>query len=184
MTAGGITFGADAAKAKAAPVPPARKWGTNTRPAPPPVPTATKPTSSAPAPPAVASKQAVGARGGGFGMDAELAAKAAAKYDVGMEQEAAAWITAVTGIEFSGSFADSLKDGQMLCILINNLKPGTIRKVETSKMPFKQMENISNFLKASRTMGVAEHDCFETVDLFEQKDLGVVVMCLHSLGRK
>lgn len=36
-------------------------------------------------------------------------------------------------------------------------------------MPFKQMENISNFLKACRVLGVAEHDLFETVDLFEQK---------------
>lgn len=42
-------------------------------------------------------------------------------------------------------------------------------QVETSKMPFKQMENISNFLKACRVLGVAEHDLFETVDLFEQK---------------
>ena len=36
-------------------------------------------------------------------------------------------------------------------------------------MPFKQMENISNFLKACRTLGVAEHDLFETVDLCEGK---------------
>jgi hypothetical protein len=45
------------------------------------------------------------------------------------------------------------------------------------------MENISNFLKASRTLGLAEHDLFETVDLFEAKDLGVVVSCIHALGR-
>jgi len=36
-------------------------------------------------------------------------------------------------------------------------------------MPFKQMENISNFLKACRALGVAEHDLFETVDLYEAK---------------
>ena len=66
---------------------------------------------------------------------------------------------------------------------VNRIKPGTIRRVETSKMPFKQMENISNFLKACRTLGVAEHDLFETVDLFEGKDLGVVVTCIHALGR-
>jgi hypothetical protein len=50
-------------------------------------------------------------------------------------------------------------------------------------MPFKQMENISNFLKACRGLGVAEHDLFETVDLYEEKDLGVVVTCIHALGR-
>ncbi|GMI12460.1 hypothetical protein TrLO_g2941 [Triparma laevis f. longispina] len=122
-------------------------------------------------------------RGAGYGLDAELARKSALKYDTGKEQEAAAWISSCTDLSFTDSFADSLKDGQMLCILMNRIKPGTIRKVETSKMPFKQMENISNFLKACRVLGVAEHDLFETVDLFEQKDLGVVVNCLHALGR-
>lgn len=41
-----------------------------------------------------------------------------------------------------------------------------------------QMENISNFLKACRAVGVAEHSLFETVDLYESKDLGLVVRCL------
>lgn len=41
-----------------------------------------------------------------------------------------------------------------------------------------QMENISNFLKACRAVGVAEYSLFETVDLYEGKDLGLVVRCL------
>jgi hypothetical protein len=62
-------------------------------------------------------------RGGGYGMDRELAAKAALKYDPQKESEAQAWIEGVTGIKFSqGSFADSLKDGQLLCILLNTIK--------------------------------------------------------------
>ena len=45
------------------------------------------------------------------------------------------------------------------------------------------MENISNFLKAARTtIGVPEHDLFETVDLFEAKDMALVVRGIHSLG--
>lgn len=43
---------------------------------------------------------------------------------------------------------------------------------------FAQMENVSNFLKACRAVGVAEHSLFETVDLYEGKDLGLVVRCL------
>lgn len=66
---------------------------------------------------------------------------------------------------------------------VNEIRPGAIRKIGVSKMPFKQMENISNFLKACRGLGVAEHDLFETVDLYEEKDLGVVVTCIHALGR-
>eukprot|EP01084_Bolivina_argentea_P018917 35193_1 len=44
------------------------------------------------------------------------------------------------------------------------------------------MENISSFLRACRTLGVAEHSLFETVDLYEAKDLGLVVRCLFALG--
>ena len=44
------------------------------------------------------------------------------------------------------------------------------------------MENVSNFLKACRAVGVAEYSLFETVDLYEGKDLGLVVRCLVSLN--
>lgn len=45
------------------------------------------------------------------------------------------------------------------------------------------MENISSFLRACRALGVSEHDLFETVDLFEEKDMNVVVQCIFALGR-
>ena len=45
------------------------------------------------------------------------------------------------------------------------------------------MENISSFLRACRDFGVREHDLFETVDLYEEKDLGLVCQCIASLGR-
>eukprot|EP00611_Tribonema_gayanum_P029319 TRINITY_DN7809_c0_g1_i1.p3 TRINITY_DN7809_c0_g1~~TRINITY_DN7809_c0_g1_i1.p3 ORF type:complete len:175 (-),score=67.35 TRINITY_DN7809_c0_g1_i1:582-1106(-) len=121
-------------------------------------------------------------RGGGYGLDAELALKAAAKYDFEGERTAQEWMEAVTGVKFEGSFASALKDGTLLCQLINAIKPGTIKRINSSKMPFKQMENISNFLKACRTLGVAEYSLFETVDLFEEKDVGLVIRCLFALG--
>ena len=124
------------------------------------------------------------ARGGGYGLDAELALKQAAKHDVGAENQAKVWIEGVTGESFGEkSFGEALKDGIMLCKLINALKPGTIKKINESRLAFKLMENTKNFLQACRQLGVADHDCFETVDLFELKDLNVVTQCLHSLGR-
>jgi hypothetical protein len=97
--------------------------------------------------------------------------------------EAQEWIEAIVGEKFLSNFGDSLKDGVILCNLMNIIKPGSVKKVEHSQMPFKQMENVSNFLKACRTVGVAEFDLFETVDLFELKNIGLVVKCLHALGR-
>lgn len=115
----------------------------------------------------------VQARGGGYGLDAELARKAAERYDYEMEDEAREWIEEISGMEIGEDFGAGLKDGVILCSAANKIHPGVVRRVETkSKMPFKLMENVSNFIKACRTMGVNEFDLFETVDLFELKDLG------------
>jgi hypothetical protein len=43
------------------------------------------------------------------------------------------------------------------------------------------VENIKHFLQASRALGVAPHDCFETADLFEEKNLMLVTQTLHAL---
>jgi len=71
----------------------------------------------------------------------------------------------------------------VLCNLINTIKPGEIKKVSTSAMPFKQMENISLYLEACRSMGVTDYDLFQTVALFENKDMLAVLTNLQSLGR-
>lgn len=50
-----------------------------------------------------------------IGMDAQLAEKRAASYNVELEKEAQTWIEAVTGETFGASFQESLKDGVILC---------------------------------------------------------------------
>ena len=69
------------------------------------------------------------------------AAKQAAKYDPERELQAKEWIQLVAKTKFdeSLSFQENLKDGVMLCDVINGLKPGTIKTVNASKMPFKQV---------------------------------------------
>ncbi|KAL3656347.1 hypothetical protein V7S43_018838 [Phytophthora oleae] len=126
----------------------------------------------------------VQARGGGYGLDAELARKAAERYDYDMENEARAWLETISELQIGDDFGEGLRDGVILCTVANKIHPSVVKRVETkSKMPFKLMENVSAFLKACRVMGVNEFDLFETVDLFELKDLGNVVRCIFALGR-
>ena len=49
-------------------------------------------------------------------------------------------------------------------------------------MPFKQMEQISLFLRGIRTLGVQEFEVFDTNDLYRGKDMRKVVQCIHSIG--
>ncbi|KAJ3307201.1 Muscle-specific protein 20, partial [Blyttiomyces sp. JEL0837] len=113
-----------------------------------------------------------------------LAEKAAAKYDPRREQEARGYIEQITGESFSSdSFHDSLKDGILLCKLMNKILPSDPIKIGVSKMPFKQMENIGQFLGRLEKMGVPAYDRFQTVDLYEAKNLDQVVNCIFSLSR-
>lgn len=127
----------------------------------------------------------------GYGLTAELEMKKQEKYDADEERGALAWIEAVLdkpGLfdDISGSQAvqEVLKDGIILCELINTLQPGSVKRVNHQKMPFFKMENIGNFLSACEMYGVAKADLFQTVDLFEARNMIAVINCLHSLGRK
>lgn len=117
-----------------------------------------------------------------YGLDVELKAKAAAKYDAAAEEEAAQWIQAITGVKVVGDFFGALCTGEVLCQLLNAIRPGTIQKVNDAGMPFKERENISHFLKACRMLGVQEYALFSTDDLYEKNDLQSVVRCIHALG--
>ena len=120
-----------------------------------------------------------------YGLDADLAAKAAAKYDMGLEAEVRAWIEGVTGEKLGEcTLQEELKNGIVLCSLINGIWPGMCPKPSTSKMPFKQMENISNYLAATTQVGVKENELFQTVALFENKDMMAVLINIQSLGRQ
>ena len=69
------------------------------------------------------------------------------KYDKDKESEARAWLQELTGEPFptgldpgSSSLHEALKDGVYLCKAINALQPGSVRKINDSKMAFKMVK--------------------------------------------
>ncbi|XP_038830117.1 transgelin-like isoform X1 [Salvelinus namaycush] len=129
-------------------------------------------------------------KGPSYGMSRVVQDKIDKKYDTEVEELLVQWIVAQCGSGVgkpeSGKlgFQDWLKDGCVLCELINSLhkdnKP--IKKIASSSMAFKQMEQISQFLTAAESYGVIKTDMFQTVDLWEGKDLAAVQRTLMSLG--
>ncbi|KAJ3125321.1 hypothetical protein HK098_000385 [Nowakowskiella sp. JEL0407] len=119
-----------------------------------------------------------------YGLDKELAEKQAMKYDPEREKAVREYIEAVTGEKFPlPGFQESLKDGVLLCKLMNKIQPEHPIKVSPSKMPFKQMENIHMFLDRCTKLGVPAYESFQTVDLYESKNMTQVVQCLYSVSR-
>jgi len=82
-----------------------------------------------------------------YGLDKEVEEKKKAKMTPERLKGAQDWIEEVTGKSFAvdGDFQASLKDGIVLCELINKIQKGTITKHSASKMPFIQMQNINYF---------------------------------------
>jgi len=104
--------------------------------------------------------------------------------------EAMRWVAAVTGrpLPADADWQEWLASGVVLCELIRHVADGTGAeigeiKVSTSEMPFKQMENIGNYVRACGDFGVPAQDLFMTVDLYEAKNMAAVTRNLHSLGR-
>ncbi|KAI8917704.1 kinase-like domain-containing protein [Powellomyces hirtus] len=77
----------------------------------------------------------------------------------------------------------SLRNGVILCELINKLRPGSIRVISTRDAPFLQMENINRFLTASKNLGLKGHELFQTVDLFEGKEMQQVIVTILTIAR-
>lgn len=110
--------------------------------------------------------------------------KIAGKRDVEQEQEAQAWIETITGERFSkGNFEDSLRDGILLCKLMNKLKPGIIQKINVSGGDYKMMDNISQFQRAAIHWGIAEVDLFNANDLWDQKNIALVTQSIFAVAR-
>ncbi|XP_063956649.1 transgelin-2-like [Lytechinus pictus] len=127
----------------------------------------------------------------GYGMNADLTDKKDAKFDPDLATEAFEWIAAVleTGPPESQELASSvgpviaekdvhvpLKDGVVLCHLINVIRPGSVKQINSSKMAFKQMENIGNFLGGCENLGISKVELFQTVDLYEANNIPQVII--------
>lgn len=126
----------------------------------------------------------------GYGLSAEVKSRLNSKYSKELAKEALDWIQSlVPELDLECSYEEDavhakLKDGQVLCKLINALAPGSVAKINTNSMAFKQMENIGNFLSATEKFGVAPNDSFQTVDLYERQNIPGVISTIHALGRK
>lgn len=126
-------------------------------------------------------------------MTAETKRKIDSKFDVNLAIEALEWVAAV--LQDPALFDDrtdnvrqyvqeKLKDGLILCKLINKIRPGSVKKINAGKMPFLKMENIGNFLSGCYAYGVKKEDLFQTADLYEGQNLVQVVLGISALARK
>ncbi|XP_052060238.1 calponin-1-like isoform X4 [Mytilus californianus] len=120
-----------------------------------------------------------------------------AKYDSGLEYEVRGWIKQLIGEDIGegpSNVEKSLRDGVILCNLMKKVIDGTPSeslpaacaktdlKSSPSELPFKQMENIEKFLKAAHKYGVPNTSLFQTVELYEARNLPMVLATISHVG--
>ncbi|XP_026006293.1 guanine nucleotide exchange factor VAV3-like isoform X3 [Astatotilapia calliptera] len=94
-------------------------------------------------------------------------------------------VTADTAQVFD--LAQTLRDGVLLCQLLNNLRPHTINLKEINLRPqmsqFLCLKNIRTFLASCcDVFGMKKSDLFEAFDLFDVRDFGKVMDTLSKLS--
>ena len=88
------------------------------------------------------------------------------------------------GLEEASDVQAKLKDGVILCKLINAIEPGSVKKINEKNQAFSHMENIGSFLNACESLGCAKLDLFQTVNLYEGTNMAQVIDGIFALGRK
>ncbi|XP_035508239.1 LIM domain only protein 7b isoform X2 [Morone saxatilis] len=111
--------------------------------------------------------------------------------------EAQRWIEEVTGKSFGcNNFRAALENGVLLCDLINQLKPGIIKRLNRLSTPIAGLDNVSVFLKACGKLGLNVSQLFHPGDLQDlstratlrrdegNRRLKNVLITIYWLGRK
>jgi len=71
----------------------------------------------------------------------------------------------------------------LLCLfrLVNKIKPNTVTSIYDGPIAYKQMQNIEKYLTACSELGLAGSK-FETNDLYNEKNLTLVLNNIHALA--
>jgi len=120
------------------------------------------------------------------GIDKELQAKLASKFDVTKAEACLQWIATCTKKEVTGDFEADLKDGYLLCQLLKHISSKTYKKLKikakVTKQPFVCRTQIQNFVMGCKDLGMAEQDVCSSQDLYEGDNLNNVVNHLYALN--
>ncbi|KAM9390748.1 LIM and calponin homology domains-containing protein 1-like [Salvelinus alpinus] len=97
--------------------------------------------------------------------------------------EAQRWMEEVTNKSFgSNNFRSALENGVLLCHLINQLKPGLVKRMNTLPTPMAGLDNVNVFLRACGTLGLHEAQLFHPGDL-QDLSTRATLRCVESKRR-
>eukprot|EP01126_Amoeba_proteus_P039420 TRINITY_DN4154_c0_g1_i2.p1 TRINITY_DN4154_c0_g1~~TRINITY_DN4154_c0_g1_i2.p1 ORF type:complete len:383 (-),score=85.24 TRINITY_DN4154_c0_g1_i2:1009-2157(-) len=80
------------------------------------------------------------------------------------------------------SLEEWLKNGVVLCRLVNRISPNSVVSIYEGNQSFGHRENIMNYNKAIKGLGVQSQNMFDTGDLYEGKNFNIVLNHLNVVA--
>uniref|UniRef100_A0A914WSN7 Calponin-homology (CH) domain-containing protein n=1 Tax=Plectus sambesii TaxID=2011161 RepID=A0A914WSN7_9BILA len=106
------------------------------------------------------------------------------KRDLDHEWELMQWMAKMVGqhADSNAEFGEFLKDGTVLCKLMQKLRPGSVPRISAKSTSFAISDNINSFLRAAADYGLRPADLFELTDLTERHNIARVVSTVDALA--
>jgi hypothetical protein len=124
-----------------------------------------------------------------YGLDAETYLKIKAKENPNRERRLGEWLETFLEIKLEdpGDLHISLKNGIVLILLMNKLRPGIIAKYNQEQNGKKlhalaETANIQLYLRACEKMGIAKSNLFDPYDLHARRNMPAVMNNLETMS--
>lgn len=112
--------------------------------------------------------------------------KKALKYNPDFALACQNWIEGVLGEKMAQNLTleEWLKDGVILCQAMNKIKPNSVNEKQIYKgtIQYRQIENVTIYIKSVKEFGVIAENMFDISDLFEGKNFNMVLIHINSLA--
>jgi len=80
-------------------------------------------------------------------------------------------------------FKEELPKAEMLAKVVKKLDPTFVKRIHISeKKEYKHVDNIMLFINWLKKIKLKKHFLFETVDLYDSKNIPKVIYCIHGLA--
>lgn len=98
--------------------------------------------------------------------------------------QAREWVCAVIGEQYDISeFKEELPKAVLLAKVVQKLDSAFVKRIHTGPVKeYKHVDNIMLFLNWLKKIKLRRHFFFETVDLYESKNIPKVIYCIHGLA--
>lgn len=123
-------------------------------------------------------------KGPSYGLLAKVKNQLLYKYNPQKEAEPHSWIKGIMSLSISSDFQKGLKDGIILCTLMNKLQPSSVPKMNCSMKNWHQLEKPLQLHKAMVSYGMNSMDLFKANDIFKSGNVNKMWVSLLILARE